>query len=137
MATALRQSGAVAISGSFVVAESSYLKSFLFRTLQAFFIRLYRILFGHWWLNGFNFGIYKNAYDRSGGFDPELNAQEDIALSMQVAKLGRIHYAPEIKVFFSGRRLDRGVIRGGAVYLLTFLQFYFKKNKKVYMDDPR
>jgi len=137
MASALRNSDAVAISGSFQVEGLSPVKAFIFRVVQSCAARMYRIYFRHWWLNGFNFGIYKKVYDEAGGFNPNLNAQEDIDLSMKVSKLGRIQYLPEIKIFFSGRRFDAGVFRGLTPYLTSFLGFYWKKNMDVHLDDPR
>ncbi len=137
MALALRSDRGVAVSGSFVVAGLPPIKSFIFRAIQGAAMRFYRVWFQHWWLNGFNFAIYKNAYQQAGGFKSELNAQEDIDLSLRVHKLGRITYVPYSKVLFSSRRFQAGLLKGLYQYLKTFQQYYLQGKNDVHLDDPR
>ena len=137
MAAALRNSQGAAISGGYAIEDLPRSEAMVFNIIQSSAARLYRIYFHHWWLYGFNFGIYKKIYDQSGGFNADLNAQEDIDLSMRVSALGRIKFIPKIKIFFSGRRFNGGVMRGLKPYQTTFVQLYRREEKDIHLDDPR
>lgn len=126
-----------AVTGSCYVNDLSPFKNWLFNVSQPAAMRIYRFLFGHYWLNGFNFGIYRDKYLMSGGFDPNLNAQEDIDLSFKVYKLGKIVYAPRVSLLFSGRRFSGGLLSGFKPYLMTFINFYWRKKNDIYLEDKR
>jgi glycosyltransferase involved in cell wall biosynthesis len=137
MVQALRESQSVAVTGNFTVHGLSKYKSFLFTAIQTISATFYKLYFGHWWLNGFNFGIYNEAYKKAGGFDADLNAQEDIDLSIKVHNLGAIVRVSRSKVLFSGRRFEKGVFKGLRPYLQSFFTYYRKEKAGVYLDDPR
>lgn len=109
----------------------------IFNRFQPFVMRIFSFFFGYYWLNGFSFGIRKDAYIKSGGFDLNLNAQEDIDLSFRVSKIGKILFLPNISVIFSGRRFKKGLIKGLWSYLSTFLNWYWGKKKNLQLDDVR
>jgi len=137
MAATLKTSKGIAVTGGFSIQDLPWHRGLLFTTIQGLSAFVYRIYFGHWWLNGFNFAIYKNIYEKSGGFNPKLNVQEDIDLSFKISKFGHIQRAPNIKVLFSGRRFKSGVLSGLKPYLNTFIRFYWKDRQDVALDDPR
>lgn len=137
MVKGLVQSGAVAVAGSMTVGGCGKIATATFNFVQPLTARLYRVLFGHYWLGGYNFAIYKEVYQRSGGFDPNLNAMEDTDLGFRVKKIGRIHFLPKVMVNFSGRRFDNRLIAGLIDYLVQFLNYYFGREKKTYLSDIR
>ena len=96
----------------------------------------YKFLFGYFWLNGFSFGILKSAYERSGGFNPKLQAQEDIDLSLKVAKIGKVKFINK-PVTFSGRRFKQGLIPGLYQYLHSFVRLTLLKKQDVYLSNIR
>ena len=108
-----------------------------FNYFQPLAMKIYRFLFGYYWLSGFSFGIKKEAYIKSGGFNPNLNAQEDIDLSLKVSKIGKIIFLPDVSVIFSGRRFKAGLLRGLWSYLNSFLNWYFKKGQNAQLNDLR
>jgi len=109
----------------------------IFNAYQLSAMYLYRILFGHYWLYGFNFGITKDAYQKSGGFNAHLNAMEDVELGKRVAKVGRIKYLPQLVVVFSGRRFQKGFIRGILSYVKLYWECFFLKDSKIDLSDVR
>ncbi len=138
LSDSLRGSNAVAISGTCKIVDCGLFTNTLFNFFQPLAMRVYRLVFGHYWLNGFNFAIYKEVYRKSGGFNVKLNSQEDIDLSFKVSKLGKIHFMPGLPVIFSGRRFrQKGLIRGSLPYLLTFIGYFFYKNEGVILSDVR
>lgn len=126
----------VAVTTSCKVADLSPTTNWLFNLIQPASMVLYRVFLGHYWLSGFSFGILKSIYEKSGGFDKELQAQEDIDLSFRVAKLGRIRFINK-PVTFSGRRFKNNLFRGLGEYVATFIQAFVFKRKDVYSDNPR
>jgi len=128
---------AVAVTGTCFINDCSPATNFLFNHFQPLFMRIYRLIFGHYWLSGFSFGILKDAYVKSGGFDPALNVQEDIDLSFKVTKIGKILFLPNIPVLFSGRRFQYGFFKGLRPYFKTFFQWRWRSNKNVDLSDPR
>ena len=109
----------------------------LFNFLQPLSIRLYKFIFGHYWLSGFSFAIYKDIYKKSGGFNSKLNIQEDIELSFRVSKIGKIKFISNIPVIFSGRRFQKGLIKGLFSYISTFVSHFLFKRDDIVLSDIR
>lgn len=126
----------VAVSTSCKIIDSTPLTNAFFNFIQPILMVLYRIFFGHFWLSGFSFGISKEIYQKSGGFDSNLQSQEDLDLSFRVAKLGKIKFINK-PVIFSSRRFKRGLLAGFYDYLRSFTEAFVLKKKGVYLDNPR
>lgn len=126
----------VGVTTSCQVVDLSGVSNWLFNLIQPASMVLYRIFLGHYWLSGFSCGILKSVYIKSGGFDESLQSQEDIALSFQVAKLGKIKYLNK-PVIFSGRRFKKGIVIGFYDYIRSFTEAFVLKRKSVYLDNPR
>lgn len=137
MVSQLEESKAVALSGTCKVTDCSPVMNMLFNFLQPQFMRVYRLFFGHFWLSGFNFAIYKDAYQKSGGFDVDLNAQEDVDLAKKVSIIGKIQFINDLPVIFSGRRFHGGLLKGLIPYFTTYAEYFFFKKKNVILTDVR
>lgn len=140
LTNSLKNSSGVAVSGPCYFDDMPNITKKLMNILQPLFMVGYRIIFGHYFLSGFNFAIQKTAYIQSGGFNPNLNAIEDGDLSFRVNKIGKIKFVPKIKVIASGRRFKSNLIGGLISYIATFINYYLfhiNLNKSVYMNDVR
>lgn len=126
----------IAVTTSCKIVDSNSLTNVLFNFLQPIFMVLYRIFFGHFWLSGFSFGILKEVYQKSGGFDPNLDGQEDIELGFKVSKLGKIKFINN-PVIFSGRRFKKGLWIGLWDYVKNFLEVFVLKKKDSILEDLR
>lgn len=126
----------VAVAGKVVVKDLSWIHNQTFRLMQRSGEVLYRILFGHWWLGGYSFAIRRETYEKVGGFCPYLNAMEDVDLSMKVKKHGKIHQARNT-VVFSGRRYQKGFLRGSFGYVRVFHHYLTHGRKNAILDDIR
>lgn len=126
----------VATTSTCKIVDSSPVTNCLFNFFQPKVMVLYKLLAGHFWLSGFSFGILKSVYTQSGGFDVNLQAQEDMDLGFRVAKLGRIKCIKKA-VVFSGRRFKDGLLIGLGEYFKTFIEAFVLKKKSVYLDNPR
>jgi len=133
----LLESRAVAVSGTCKIFDCGRFDNAAFNFLQPLVMKLYRVIIGHYWLSGFNFAIYKKIYESSGGFNPKLNALEDIELSFRVSRVGKILFAPDLPVIFSGRRFHNGLIYGTVSYMLAFIGCFFFKKENAVMSDIR
>ena len=132
-----KDASASAITGTCKIIDYSWFKNSIFNFFQPFSMRIYRLLFGHYWLSGFNFAIRRDTYTKSGGFDPDLNGLEDIDLTFKVSKVGKIKFLPNLCVTMSGRRFQKGLIKGVKPYLSSFISYYWLKRKDIYFDNPR
>lgn len=137
LATTLLNKPYVAITGTSKVEDSSLFVNHAYNLMQPMSMIVYRLFFGHYWLSGFNFGIRRDIYMQSGGFDPDLNVQEDIDLSFRVARLGRILFLPTLAVVVSGRRYSGGFLRGALPYVSTFYRYYMRGKKDIILSDIR
>jgi glycosyltransferase involved in cell wall biosynthesis len=137
LVNSLEKSDAIAVSGTCKIADCNSVTNVIINFLQPFSMRLYKLFFGHYWLSGFSFAIYKNEYNRSGGFSPKLNVQEDIDLSFNVSRIGKIKFIPDLPVIFSGRRFQKGLVKGLFPYLSTFLNYFLYKKDDVILSDVR
>lgn len=126
----------VASTTSCKIADCSPLTNLFFNLTQPKGAFLYRLFIGHYWLSGFSFGITKSVYEKSGGFDTALQAQEDLDLTFKVAKLGKIKFINK-PVIFSGRRFKDGLFAGVYEYIQTFIEAFILKKRDVYLDNPR
>ncbi len=133
----LQSANAVAVTGAGTISDCKPSVNSAFNILQPFFMKAYRLVFGHYWLNGFNFGMYKEAYRKSGGFDRTLNVQEDVDLAFRVRRTGKIQFVPDMTVICSGRRFQNGFLKGMLPYVKTFIGYYFFKKKNVILSDVR
>lgn len=97
----------------------------------------YTLVTGMHWLTGFHMAIRKEAYEKSGGFDPELNAHEDIDISERLRKIGKIAYAKDIVVEQSGRRFKNGILRGLWDYELEGIKYFLLGKKDILLADRR
>jgi len=128
----------VAVSGTCKIHDCSLRINTLFNFIQPLSMKLYRIVFGHYWLSGFSFAIRKETYHQSGGFHPTLNIQEDIDLAFRVARIGKIKYIPRPVVLFSGRRFQNGLLQGLIPYVKSYYMYsVLKKEDKVFLSDVR
>jgi len=137
LSTGLENGTSIAVTGTSRIIDSSTFNNVCFNFFQPLTMKVYRFLLGHYWLSGFSFAIYKKTYEQAGGFDPELNAQEDIELSFKVSKIGKIKFVGTVPVIISGRRFKNGLIKGLLSYATTFLKLFMFKQKKVVLSDPR
>lgn len=126
----------VAVTTPCKIMDSTAINNAIFNFIQPIMMVLYRIFSGHYWLSGFSFGILKSVYEKSGGFDITLQAQEDLDLSFRVAKLGKIKFISK-PVIFSSRRFKRGLMMGFYDYIRSFTEAFVLKKKRVYLDNPR
>lgn len=135
--TKLTNSKAVAVTSNNKIADCGTTTNTVYNALQPIFMRGYRALLGHYWLSGFSFAVYKDVYEKSGGFKYDLIAQEDVDLSFRVRKLGKIQYVPELPVVLSGRRYKSGLMRGFLQHQSTFVETFLLKRKNVVLPDIR
>lgn len=133
----LQQDQIAAVTGTMRIMDQGWLTNALVNVLQPLSMRLYRFIFGHYWLSGFNFEIRRDVYQKSGGFMSELNIQEDIELSFRISRLGKILFLPDMPVTVSGRRFNNGLIRGMVPYIKTFIKFFGRGDTQVMLDDVR
>jgi glycosyltransferase involved in cell wall biosynthesis len=133
----LHKNKAVAVTGTCRIEDCDRATNLRFNRFQPLAMKSYKTLFGHFWLSGFNFGIYKSAYEKSGGFNPNLNAQEDMDLTLKVSKVGKIVFLKDAAVTFSGRRFKNGLVRGVAPYITTFFRYYLFNKENIVLSDPR
>ena len=75
----------VAVTTSCNIVDRSPLTNLVFNFSQPKLMFFYRLIFGHYWLSGYSFGIRKSVYEQVGGFDTLLQAHEDLDLSFRVA----------------------------------------------------
>lgn len=126
----------IAVSTSCKIVDSSPLNNAIFNLIQPKLMVLYRIFLGHYWLSGFSFGISSSAYQKSGGFDINLQSQEDIDLSFRVAKFGKIKFINK-PVIFSGRRFKKGLLLGLFDYVKNFIEVFVLKKRNSILEDLR
>ncbi len=118
----LRRSGAVAVTGTGRIEDCSPSVNNRFNWLQPLLMRGYRVVFGHYWLTGFNFAITRNAYQQSGGFRADAADLEDIDLGFRVRRIGRIVMLGNVPVTTSGRRYHHGLVSGLWAYVVIFFR---------------
>lgn len=126
----------VATTTSCKITDGSILTNLLFNLAHPATAYFYGFIFGNSWLFGFSFAILKSSYLKSGGFNPDFQAQEDFDLGYRVSKIGRIKFINK-PVIFSGRRFKDGLLVGIYAYVHTFIQAFILKKENIYLGNPR
>ena len=126
----------IATTTSCKIIDCSFLTNLVFNFIHPTMTLIYGYIFGNSWLFGFSFAISKSVYEKAGGFDPNLQAQEDFDLGYRVCKLGKIKFINR-PVTFSGRRFKDGLLVGIYDYIRSFTEAFIFKRKSVYVDNPR
>lgn len=127
----------VAVTGTALTINCSRTTNAFMNWFQPRSMKLYRLYAGHFWLTGFNFAIRKDAYEKAGGFDPDLNAIEDVDLAARVNRVGKIVYSDEYPVQSSGRRFRDGIAQGLFSYAQTYREYKNNKKSTTVMSDVR
>ncbi|HEX3082245.1 MAG TPA: glycosyltransferase [Candidatus Saccharimonadia bacterium] len=134
---ALRTGRYVAVTGNCRVIDCRPRTNFMINNTLRWGMRSYRLIVGHWWLTGSNFGITRTAYDLSGGFGTDVRDQEDIDLSWRVHRLGRIRFMPaRDAVTTAGDRFSRGTIYGVWGYVRAYTgRFILRQGDRFARED--
>jgi glycosyltransferase involved in cell wall biosynthesis len=135
MAKALEDPTVVAVTGTGKMIDAGSLKNTLATYTLPLVMHIYALLHRHYWLTGFNFGIRKDIYQKSGGFR-QINGLEDIDLGFRVRRLGKIKYKP-IWVYMSGRRFTKSITKGLNSYTQGYVDYMWGKKQDVYLSDIR
>jgi glycosyltransferase involved in cell wall biosynthesis len=136
MADALSDPAVDAVSGNITVGTWSGTRSRIGSLAFDAFMYTYRLTFGHFPIGGFNFGVRRRAYIASGGFDPALNAAEDVDLGRKLRLVGKIVYR-KIPVGFDPRRYERSALKGILVYVRNEILCRTRYRNRIYLDDVR
>lgn len=137
LVSTLEKSDAIAVTGPCRIDDCDWLTNAGLNFIQPFAMRVYRLIYGHYWLTGSNFGIYKKSYDASGGFSLGHVAMEDIDLSFLVSKIGKITFLSNFPVTSSGRRFKKGFVRALFSYFTTFFHMFILKKESHTFSDVR
>jgi len=76
---------------------------------------------GKAYMSGMNFAVRKDAYEKCGGFDPEIRSAEDTDLTDRISTFGIIKFDNRMKVYTSTRRLKEGYIRSFLRYSWNYI----------------
>ncbi len=126
----------VATTTSCNITDCSPLTNLIFNFIHPAMTYIYGTIFGYNWLFGFSFAILKSAYQKSSGFDANLQAQEDFDLGYKVSNLGKIKFINK-PVIISGRRFKNGMLAAFYEYISSFITVIILKRKNAYLDNPR
>ncbi len=127
----------VAVTGTCKMIDCSWITNMFLNTFQPKIMFLYRLFYGYYWLSGFNFAIRRSVYKESGGFNPNLNAHEDIELGLKVKNLGDVYFFKNLPVVVSGRRFKKGFLKATFAYIQTVIDYSLFRKKTVYLEDVR
>ncbi len=119
----LSSAKSVAVTGTCQIVDCSSLTNWLFKWFQPLTHAIYRLIMGHWWLTGSNFGIKRDAYEAAGGFNPDCRDLEDIDLGWRVTKVGHIAYMTPrlITVTTNGDRFKASLLGGALAYVKAYI----------------
>jgi len=100
---------------------------------KTFFVKIIQ-LYGDFYnivfktMPGQNLSFRKSVYEKIGGFDPKINAGEDVYISSVLNKAGKVIILKNNKVITSSRRLFEGnVVYGLKFFINMFSVLFFHK----------
>lgn len=135
MTAPLADPNIVAVTGTGKIDDCTRRINVTFNTFQPLSMIVYRMLFKHYWLTGFNFAIKTDIYKKAGEFNPKITSNEDTELAFRVAKHGKIKFL-KYPVTVSGRRVSKGFVKGMIPYITGYVK-YFAMKKPADLSDIR
>lgn len=127
----------VGVTGTCYIADQSWVANTVFNIIQPSITLIHRMVFGSFWVLGSNGGFRKSTYEKMGGYNRELNSQEDTQFSLQLQRYGKIKYIRNSRVQTSGRRFKRGMIAGLFEYVRSFIERFILRRKNSFLRDAR
>ena len=127
----------VGVTGSSRINDCTRWRNAIFNTFMPITIRMNYLFYRHAGLSGFSCAFRKDAYVKSGGFDPEADAYEDLELSKRMAPYGKIVFSTQAPVLFSGRRFRGGLLKGCYEYTKTFIEKFYMGKRRVVLSDVK
>ncbi|MGB9598499.1 MAG: glycosyltransferase [Minisyncoccales bacterium] len=128
----------VAFGGSCEFYSGSPLARLASKFLLPIFLHLDKFFSGGWNLMGCNMAIKKEALLKIGGFNTNLQLNEDVEISYRLREIGRVKLDPKFKVMTSGRRFRHGLILGLINYTpTTIYRWIFKRFNKFQFFVPQ
>lgn len=112
---------AIAAAGYFRLRDGPVLARVLTRVGDALSPAIARCLPWAWNFCGNNYAVRASAFRAVGGFNPALPYGEDVDLCLRLRRLGKVVYAPEMRVTTSGRGYMRNLWRSTGVYCTDYL----------------
>lgn len=106
------KNGYQAISGPMKIDEMSLLSRAVVNIGQPIIVKLYKYIYGYYYLSGFNSGVTRALIERVGGFNVNLKSLDDIEISQRISKIVEIKFLPDVVVTTSARRFKSGLVRG-------------------------
>lgn len=98
---------------------------------------MFRVTTGHWILSGFSAAISADIYRKSGGFNADMDASEDIDLSKRISRFGKISLVRSCIVTASERRFKNGVLGPWLEYARCVIATELFRKKRSVLSDVR
>jgi glycosyltransferase involved in cell wall biosynthesis len=117
----------VGLVGNYVFYDTTELTNFFFHINMVVTDTISRLITGTYAFRGNNFAVTSEAYHKSGGFDPNVSALEDLDLAIRVAKYGKIIYRPSLMIRMTARRFRGHLVQQTIKRLRAF---YYRAIKR-------
>lgn len=124
---------AVGLVGTYVFYDAPGAVNFFFHFGMILVDTIVRLIVGNYPFRGNNFAVRSDIYQKSGGFNPNVSALEDLDLSLRVAEYGKILYRPSLEIKMTSRRF-RGQIVAQTVKRLR--AFYWRGIRRNPTEAP-
>lgn len=124
---AYESSNAVAVGGTIIYKPKRFIISLMEQIINIFH-RIFKTS------PGANFSFKKEAYQKSGGFSPKINMNEDIYISAVLKKIGKIVVLRDNPVITSSRRLTSSNLFSFTYRSLVNIFSIFIFKKSVFFD---
>lgn len=72
-------------------------------------------------LNGFNFAVRRQAYERVGGIDTNFTMSPDVELGLRLSLIGKVLFLPTMQVTTSDRRWKNGFWKAFFEYTKSYI----------------
>jgi len=112
---------ATVAAGYFLLRDGPFMARALTRLGDVLSPVLARCVPSAWNFCGNNYAVRANAFRAVGGFNVALRYGEDVDLCLRLRRLGRVVYAPEMRVVTSGRGYMRNLWRSTGVYCTDYV----------------
>lgn len=128
----------VGFGGTYKITSGSFISKFFINNGMYYLYLLGRLATGGWVLIGPNMAFRKSAFEKTKGFDTSVMQGEDIDISQKLQKIGKVKLENKFFVYQSGRRFEKGFIKGLLSYGLSWpMKVFFHKDSNKQLKDFR
>lgn len=124
------------VYGSVHMKSDKWYMRFSARYLFTIFLKISHF-FGNYNINGMNFAVRKEAFNKIGGFNTDWKSAEDIYIGLKLKEIGSVKFDRKMIVYTNDRRFKNDSTSSLIYHIKNYINVFLKKKEPLDFSDIR